>query len=317
MPTTITANIPTGQRIQQDSVMLYLSMGRLRTRRKIAGNKVARKSDEHNGALVETDMDPTMLHVSKDILESPELKEIGEHDSALKMWVKARCLPSPFKGKGIMILPVRLIQEVAEEIDASKRDRLPLIERFIEMYEQRKREAQEKLGAGFDVNDYPDVEAVRATFTFEFQMWELSTPGQLATVNRELYQRELTKMQNMWSEASHQVGTVLLQEFRKLTHHLAEKLAPGADGKAKIFRDTTVTNLTQWLELFKSRNISDDAELVDTVERARQLISGIQPDTIRDSDTLRAELATSFAELTAHVDATLIDRPTRAIDLDE
>lgn len=313
MPTPIT----TGNRIQTDSVMLYLSMGRLRTRRKIAGNKIVRKTDEQSGALVETDIDPTLLHVSKDILESPELKAISEHDGALKTWVRARCLPSPFKGKGIMILPVRLIQEVADEVEASKRDRTPLIDRFLEMYEQRKQEAQAKLAGGFDANDYPDAEQVRAAFTFEFQLWELSTPGQLATVNRELYQRELTKMQNMWSEASHQVSTVLLQEFRKLTAHMAEKLTPSEDGKTKIFRDTTVTNLTQWLDLFQSRNITDDAELVQVVQQARQLITGVHPDTIRDSDTLRKDLADSFATITAQVDAALIDRPVRAIDLDE
>jgi hypothetical protein len=306
----------TGQRIQTDSVMLYLSMGRLRTRRKIAGNKIVRKSDEQSNALVETEMDPTLVHVSKDILESPELKAVSEHDGALKTWVRARCLPSPFKGKGIMILPVRLIQEVAEEVEASKRDRLPLIDRFIEMYETRKGEAKAKLGSGYDAEDYPDVDQVRAAFTFDFQLWELSTPGQLATVNRDLYQRELAKMQNMWSEASHQVSTVLLQEFRKLTAHLSEKLAPGQDGKTKIFRDTTVTNLTQWLDLFQSRNITEDTELVQTVERARRLISGIQPDVLRDSDTLRAELATEFAAITAQVDATLIDRPLRAIDFE-
>lgn len=310
----------TGHRIQTDSVMLYLSMGRLRTRRKLAGSKIVKKADrpeDQEQALIQSEIDPTLLHVSKDILESPELKAISEHDTALKAWVRARCLPSPFKGKGIMILPVRLIQEVAEEVEASKRDRQPLIEQFISMYEQRKQEAQAKLSTGYDASDYPNVQQVREAFTFEFQLWELSTPGQLATVNRELYQRELTKMQNMWSEASHQVSTVLLQEFRKLTAHLSEKLAPGEDGKTKIFRDTTVTNLTQWLDLFQSRNITDDAELVETVTKARQLISGVHPDTIRDSDTLRAELAKSFAEITAEVDATLIDRPMRAIDLDE
>jgi antitoxin component HigA of HigAB toxin-antitoxin module len=297
--------------------MLYLSMGRLRTRRKIAGSKITKKGQEENGSLVETEIDPQLLHVSKDILESPELKAIAEHDTAIKTWVRARCLPSPFKGKGILILPVRLIQEVAEEVEASRRDRGPLIDRFIEMYAQRKQEAQIKLGAGYDENDYPSIDLVREAFTFEFQMWELSAPGQLQAINRELYQRELTKLQNMWGEASHQVTTVLLQEFRKLTAHVAEKLQPGENGKPKVFRDTTVTNLTTWLELFKSRNLTDDQTLVETVERARQLITGIHPDTIRDSDTLRAELATDFANITSTLDAALIDRPLRAIDLTE
>lgn len=300
-----TVNIPTGNRIQQDSVMLYLSMGRLRTRRKINSNAVT------------SDIDVNLLHVSKDIMESPELKAIGEHDTEIKTWVRARCLPSPFKKKGILILPVRLIAEVANRIEESRLARIPLIEQFLEMYEQRKEEAKPKLGSGFNEQDYPAIEKVREAFTFEFQMWELSAPGQLAAVNRDLYQRELVKMQNMWSEASHQVSAVLLQEFRKLSAHMADKLAPTEDGKAKIFRDTTVTNLTAWLDLFQVRNLGDDQELVAAVDKARQAIQGIKPDTIRNSDSLREQLAQDFAAITEQVDAALINRPVRAIDLEE
>lgn len=297
--------MPTGQRIQNNSVMLYLSMGRLRTRRKINSNAVT------------SDIDMNLLHVSKDIMESPELKAIGEHDTEIKTWVRSRCLPSPFKKKGILILPVELIQCVAERVEQARLDRLPLIEQFLEMYEQRKEEAKPKLGSGFEEKDYPAIEKVREAFTFEFQMWELSAPGQLAAVNRDLYQRELVKMQNMWSEASHQVSAVLLQEFRKLTAHMADKLTPTEDGKAKIFRDTTVTNLTAWLDLFQARNLGDDAALVSAVDNARQAIRGIKPDAIRDSDTLREQLAADFAAITDQVDAALVDRPVRAIDLEE
>lgn len=305
MPTAATTNMRSGQRIQNDSVMLYLSMGRLRTRRKL------------NSSAVTSDIDPSMLHVSKDILESPELEAIAKHDNEIKTWVKARCLPSPFKKKGILILPVRLIQEVAEEVEASRTDRGPLVETFLAMYEQRKQEAAPKLGSGYNADDYPDAEKVRKAFTFEFQMWELSAPGQLAAVNRELYQRELVKMQNMWSEASHQVSAVLLQEFRKLTAHLADKMAPTEDGKAKVFRDTTITNLTQWLDLFQARNLGDDAELVAAVDRARHLVQGINPDLIRDNDQVRASLANDFKAITEQVDAALVNRPVRAIDLEE
>lgn len=297
--------MPTGQRIQNNSVMLYLSMGRLRTRRKINSNAVT------------SDIDLNLLHVSKDIMDSPELKAIGEHDTEIKTWVRSRCLPSPFKKKGILILPVELIQGVAERVEQARLDRLPLIEQFLAMYMVRKGEAKPKLGSGFNEKDYPAIEKVREAFTFEFQMWELSAPGQLAAVNRDLYQRELVKMQNMWSEASHQVSAVLLQEFRKLTAHMADKLTPTEDGKAKIFRDTTVTNLTAWLDLFQARNLGDDAALVSAVDKARQAIRGIKPDAIRDSDTLREQLAADFAAITEQVDAALVDRPMRAIDLEE
>lgn len=300
MPTPITPN-----RIQNDSVMLYLSVGRLRTRRKMGSGAVT------------SDIDPTMLHVSKDILESQELVTIQAHDNALRTWVRERCLPSPFRKKGVLILPVRLIEEVMATIERAERDRQPLIEAFMASYEQRKEEARPKLNSGFSEADYPAADKVRATFTFECQMWELSAPGQLQALNRDLYQRELVKMNNMWTQASETINAVLLQEFRKLTSHMADRLQPGDDGKGKTFRDTTITNLTQWLDLFSARNLGDDQELVSVVDRARALVQGLDPTNVRDSDDLRNSLAKDFSAITAQLDEAIINRPARSIELSE
>ena len=176
MPTAIQRNT-----IQANSVMLHLAVGRLRTRRKLATSAI------------ETDIDKSLLHISKDILESKELEAIQTHDNDLRTWIRARCLPSPFKKKGVLILPVRLIEEVMDRIEQSQAARVPLIDAFISSYAQRKEDARPKLGSGFDERDYPPDDAVRGTFTFEAQMWELYTPGKLQAINRDLYQRELVK----------------------------------------------------------------------------------------------------------------------------
>jgi hypothetical protein len=296
MPTATTA------RIQNDAVILYLSIGRLRTRRKIAAGHV------------QSDIDPEMLHVSKDILEAPELAAIGQHDNELKAWIRARCLPSPFTRKGIALLPVRLIEDVMAKIDQNQAERLPLIDAFCLAYELRKAQAREKLHSAYDETDYPPIEAVRRTFTFECQLWELSTPGQMQSINRDLYQRELVKMNNMWAEASAMVTNVLLQEFRKLTDHLSDRLQPGPDGKAKRLHDTTLTNLTQWLDLFQARNLTDDADLVATVQRARAIIHNITPEQVRETGTLRNQLASDFADITKALDEQIVNAPIRAID---
>lgn len=169
----------------------------------------------------------------------------------------------------------------------------------------------------FNEADYPPDEAVRNAFSFSAQIWELSAPGQLAAISRDLYQRELIKLDNMWAEASQQISAVLLQEFKKLTSHLSEKLQPGVDGKAKTFRNTTVTKLTEWLALFSARNLTTDEELVTLINKARGLIQGVDPENIRDSEALRKDLATAFQEITKEVDEQIINRPVRAIELEE
>lgn len=292
--------------LQSNSVILYLSVGRLRTRRKLA-----------TSAVDTNDIDPALIRISKEILQSNELKAVAEHDTAVRTFIQARALPSPFKGKGILLLPTRLIEPVMQHIDAAQTQRTALIESFMLAYDRCKTEAQGKLGSAFDETDYPSHEAVRQTFFFEVQMWELSAPGKLKSVSKELYERELVKMQNMWTEASATVTGVLLDEFRKMTSHMVERLTPSTDGKAKIFRESVVTNMLQWMDLFKSRNLTNDAELVEVVDRAKELISGLDAETLRDNQGLRKQLATDFAGLTDRLDQAIIAAPIRAIDLED
>lgn len=291
--------------IQRDSILLYLSHGRLRTRRKM------------EAGAVDSDIDPALLHVSKDILESPELGVIQAHDNNTRTWVRARCLPSPFKGKGLMILPIALAEQVDTKLEEFKQQRQGLIEQFMVTYQQRKEEARPRLASGYDEDDYPSETKVRRSFTFEHIMTTMETPGKLQTFNRRLYQKELARMDNVWRQAADTITGALLDEFRKLTAHVSERLAAGEDGKGKIFRDTTITRLTDWLDLFTARNLTSDTELVEVVERARALVKGVDVDSVRDSATLRAQLATEFGSITQEIDKAIINRPTRAIEVEE
>lgn len=301
---TINPTIPMSP-IQRDAVILYLSVGRLRTRKKLSSTAV------------QSDISPDMLHVSKEILQSKELKAISQHDTEVRNWIRARALPSPFSKKGLLILPVRLAEAVWEKLAAAGKARQELVEIFMGSYRERQKEAELKLGSGYDETDYPDETAVRQTFFFEVQMMELHAPGRLKAVSRELYQREAEKMANMWTEASRAVTGALLQEFRKMTAHITDRLTPDAEGKPKIFRDSAVDNLVEWMDLFKTRNLTNDADLVEVVDRAKELISGIDAETLRNSKGLRHQLATDFQGLTDRIDAAIINAPIRSIDLDE
>ena len=293
--------------IAANAVFLYCSIGRLRTRKKLNVSAV----DTH-------DISPELLKLTKSTLQSPELKTLAEHDAAILTWIRARSLPSPFSGKGISLLPVRLIEPVMAKIDEAQAIRLTLIDSFMQSYDRCKQEASVALGSAFDERDYPSPDEVRKTFYFEVQMWELQAPGQkLKAISKDLYERELLKINSMWTEASATVTGVLMTELKKLTSHIQDRLQPGIDGKPKIFRDTVVTNLTSWLELFAARNVTNDEELVALVEKARGLVQGLDPENIRDNESLRKEVADGFAGLTDMIDTAIINAPIRSIDLDE
>ena len=102
-------------------------------------------------------------------------------------------------------------------------------------------------------------------------------------------------------------------ELQRLTAHLAERLTGLHDGQPKVFRDSAVENLRQFFERFRRLNIRSSPELEMLVEEAQQVITGIEPQQLRDSVRLRQMVARDFEQIQAGVGEMLVDRPRRNI----
>jgi hypothetical protein len=95
--------------------------------------------------------------------------------------------------------------------------------------------------------------------------------------------------------------------------HLAERLTGLHDGQPKVFRDSAVENLREFFERFRRLNIRSSPELDALVEEAQQVITGIEPQQLRDSVRLRQMVARDFEQIQASVGEMLVDRPRRNI----
>ena len=104
-----------------------------------------------------------------------------------------------------------------------------------------------------------------------------------------------------------------MEELDRLVNHLAERLSGEEDGRPKIFRDSAVTNLGEFFTRFRELNVSSNEQLDDLVERCEQLISGVQPQGLRDNESLRRSLSTNLATVQSSLDQLLVDRPRRNI----
>ena len=98
-----------------------------------------------------------------------------------------------------------------------------------------------------------------------------------------------------------------------MVSHLAERLAGSDDGKPKIFRDTSLTNLSSFFERFKALNVNSNQQLDELVEQCQQLVAGVAPQSLRDSDSLRTSLSSNLASVQSSLDQLMTDRPRRNI----
>ncbi len=102
-------------------------------------------------------------------------------------------------------------------------------------------------------------------------------------------------------------------ELVRLVEHITERLSGADDGKPRVFRDSAVTNLTEFFERFRTLNVRSNEQLDELVSRAQQVIGGVEPQQLRDNAVLRQRVVSQLAGVQSSLDGLLVDRPRRNI----
>ena len=87
--------------------------------------------------------------------------------------------------------------------------------------------------------------------------------------------------------------------------------------EASALRESTLEKLRGFLATFDMRNVVDDQELREQVEKARSLLEGVSTDALRNMPLIRARVREGMAELATQVDALAGDRVSRKFRFDE
>jgi hypothetical protein len=270
-----------------------------------------------SASLVEVDADKELISAQKTLLSSEHLKTIEHYDGEIRRYLYSHCLPSLFKD-GVYLVPLALIEEVEQKLNAFADNRQKLVAAFLEVYPALIEDAKTRLRAAFNPNDYPPAERLEKLFRMEWRYVAFSVPGTLRTVSKELFKKEQEKAANAWAETLEEVRTLLRTHMAELVGHMVDRLSGTDDkGKPKVFKNTLVSNMTEFLNSFDARNLTDDAELAQIVGKARQLLSGVDAQTLRTSQALRSSLRDGFCALQGSLDTLITVRPSRAFSFTE
>ena len=113
------------------------------------------------------------------------------------------------------------------------------------------------------------------------------------------------------AEAGHEIQQVLRAAMAELVKHMRDRLKDGPDGKPLRFKESTVSNLVEFLGTFDFRNVTDDAELKVLVDRARAIVAGVDAEALRTTADLRARVQQEMADLAAELDTMIVKKPGR------
>jgi hypothetical protein len=283
-PPTSNGNLLDVSGLVSKTVFLKTRFGTLGNSRKVSGSEV-----------LDTDADKALLKVSKQLLDSPELDAIKKADAKMRTWLYNTCLPYDM---GIQLLPVGLIENAQAKMSEYKAERAALVDAFVSAYPALCETAAAHLGSLYNPADYPSVDAIRAKFVFEWQYISFGVPGQLKGISSALFEAEKEKQAAQLQGAAEEITALMRETLYEMVSHLEERLTPGDDGKPRILRESAVKNLTDFLDTFELRNVTDDKELSAQVAKVRELLSGTSAATLRSSDMFREKIRAGMAKVT-------------------
>ena len=178
-------------------------------------------------------------------------------------------------------------------------------------YDELRHAARDRLGSLFNASDYPV--SLAGAFSMSWDFPSVDPPGYLRQVNPELYEQECDRVRSRFAEAIRLAEEAFTAELSELLSHLCERLNGDRDGKPKVFRDTAVSNLTEFFNRFRSLNVGSNAELDRLVEQTQCVLRGVRPNSLRQSDGLRQHITTQLSGVQSVLDGMMVDRPRRNI----
>jgi hypothetical protein len=300
LPLIEIANV--GHNLAQRTVCVKVRLGRLGNSRKVSNSQV------------EVDTDKSLIRVSKHLLDSKELRVIANFDGEIRRYLYDTCLP--FEA-GIHLCPFGLLEQLEGKMREFTDGRHELIQSFLIAYPGLCQEAAQRLRSLYNPGDYPPVDHVAQQFAFTWRYISFGVPDQLREISTRIWQDEREKAAQVMAEAGREIQQVLRTAMAELVKHMRDRLKDGPDGKPLRFKETTVSNLVDFLGTFDFRNVTDDAELKALVDKARQTLTGVSADDLRTTADVRVRVQQGMADLAAELDTMIIKKPVRKFRFNE
>ena len=286
------------ENIFEKGCVVQLSVCMWRATKKIDKNRLAEMTHNHE-----------WLTATKKLIDPCALKPIQKIGNAARTYLTGMSLPFPING--MVFVPKDLIGRVDNKLKDYENDFACKVNEFAARYDGLRDSAITYLGELFNELDYPVN--VRDRFSFVWRFINLDVPnGRFGVLSPELYEREKEKFVQTMDEARELALQSLRCEFGSMVERICERFTETATGKPKIFKNATVTNFYEYFETFKQRNIFNDHELDQLVNRAQKVLSGANPDAIRSSATLQKTIRDGMGQIDTAMDE-MMSRPRRKI----
>ena len=275
------------------------------------GTRKTLSADQRAEAAQPFDAEGQYLSAGKKLLDTsyPAFKAVTAIRSKITSTWKGISLPFP--EPGVRLIRRDQIEEFVSLMESYSGELADAVANLNRHYGELQKTAAERLERLYNPSDYPAT--LIGLFEVSWDFPSVEPPDYLRDLNPALYESEKARVAARFDEAVQLAEQAFQEEFARLVSHLTERIAEGADGERKVFRDSAISNLTEFFARFKSLNVGSSAELDDLVGQAQQAVRGVAARDLRGNGDLRQQVATSLSNVQAALDGMLVDRPRRKI----
>jgi hypothetical protein len=217
----------------------------------------------------------------------------------------------PFPEPGIRLIRRQDVAAVQVQLTTLKAELAEAVEQLDQQFEAMKATARERLGSLFNPTDYPD--SLRSLFDVSWEFPNVEPPSYLQQLSPDLYRQESQRVSARFDEAVKLAEAAFIEEMSRLVSHLAERISGSEDGQPRVFRDTAVENIREFFQRFRELNVHSSEQLDQLVEQSQRILSGVEPQALRDTAQLRQRVAGELSAVQSVLDGLLVDRPRRNI----
>lgn len=222
-----------------------------------------------------------------------------------------RSLSLPYPEPGLRLIRQEDVPLFNNQMARFRQELATAVEDLEMHYDELKRAAQRRLGQLFNPSDYPPT--LVGLFDLSCDFPSVEPPAYLQRLCPQVYRQECARVQQRFEEAVQLAEGAFLEELARLVAHLTERLSGSEDGRPKVFRDSAVENLREFFERFRTLNIGSNEELEALVAQAQRVVSGVDPQLLRDNQGRRQQVAAQLSGVQSVLEGLLVDRPRRAI----
>jgi len=294
----------TANDLRQTMGAVKLSFSWLGTQRKLSDAQTAVAASTFEAS---TDL----LTASKRLIDTktPAYRELTAIKSQASAYWRSMTLPYPQEG-------VRLIRQsdVAAFEDKMRefKERLTAAAANLQLeYETLKNSAREKLGSLYNPDDYPA--SLEGVFSISWEYPAVEPPNYLMSFNPELYAQEQSRVQRRFEAAVVMAEDAFAAKLEDLISHLLERLTDEPDGTKKTFKASAIENFREFYDEFQRMNIRSNAQLERLVERATNIVGGVDAAELRKNNDVRSTIANQMNEVKTALNSLVTNAPRRRI----